>query len=311
MRFKTLVLAASCLLIPFANAINIPDITQLSGPLTNTPVPAVGNGSATDPASTSFGTGTTSRLALYVPGTVYSDYPGWLAFYKALVFQGIPVTVTKDINVAKTYATVVAYQSLQSQYMGLTDGATWSTYVSGGKTLIAIGMTSTDASLKSAFGVTPNTNTNTFTRQAIVLQAPSATYPASSVNAQFDLTDVRDAQISIWSQDLNTGFPTIGYTLSASTAPNGVFALGSYLTSSVCVKLSCMIMQSRFSFGSDRRILISFICNRVLRTPCRRSPLNQPHTAAGLLPLALTLAPMLENLMVERQAVFRGPTMPR
>ncbi|KAG0302917.1 hypothetical protein BGZ99_002863 [Dissophora globulifera] len=232
MRFKTLLLAAGCLVVPLVKAIKIVDITQLSGPSANTPVPAAGDGSVTDPASTTFGTGSNSRLALYVPSTVYKDYPGWLPFYKALVFQGIPVTVTKDINVAKNHATVVAYQALQSKYMGLTDGSTWSTYVAGGKTLIAIGMTSTDASLKSTFSVTPNTATNTASRAAIVLQAPSSSYPVSSVNAQFDLTDVRDAQIALWSGDLNTGFPTIGYTLSASTAPYGVFALGSYLTNS-------------------------------------------------------------------------------
>ncbi|KAG0197183.1 hypothetical protein BGX28_009304 [Mortierella sp. GBA30] len=232
MKFKSLVLAVSCLVVSFTNAaVTIPDITQLKGPLTNTPVPAAGNGSVTDPATTSFGTGTTSRLALYVPSTVYKDYPGWLPLYKALVFQGIPVTVTKDINVAKTYATVVAYQSLQSKYMGLLDGMTWSSYVSSGKTLIAIGMTSTDMFLAAAFGVVPNTSTNTKARTAIQLNAPSTSYPASSVNSQFDLTDVRDAQISLWADDLNTGFPTIGYTLSASTAPNGVFSLGSYLTS--------------------------------------------------------------------------------
>ncbi|KAF9109108.1 hypothetical protein BGX27_007988 [Mortierella sp. AM989] len=227
MKLKTLLVAAACLVLQFTNAVTIPDITTLRGPLTDTPVPAAGNGAVTDPASTSYGTGTTSRLALYVPGNVYSNYPGWLAFYKALVFQGIPVTVTKDINVAKTYATVVAYQGLQSQYMSSGEGATWSTYVSSGKTLIAIGMTSTDTSLKITFGVTPSTNTNTNTRAAILLNAPSASYPASSVNAQFDLTDDRDAEIPLFRQNQNTGFPTVGYTLNT-----GSFSLGSYILTS-------------------------------------------------------------------------------
>ncbi|KAF9947393.1 hypothetical protein BGZ72_010591 [Mortierella alpina] len=230
MKFKTLFLAVSCLVISFTTAdVTIPDISQLRGPLTNTPVPAAGNGVATDPASTKFMTGSTSRLALYVPGTVYKDYPGWLAFYKALVFQGIPVTVTKDINVAKNYPTVIAYQSLQSKYMGLFDGMTWSNYVSSGKTLIAIGMTSTDFSLRSTFGVTPDAFTNSKTRMFISLKAPSASYPASSVNSMFDLTDVRDAQIPLWAENTDTGFPTVGYSLAASTAPNGVFALGDYI----------------------------------------------------------------------------------
>ncbi|KAF9109107.1 hypothetical protein BGX27_007987 [Mortierella sp. AM989] len=227
MKLKTLLVAAACLILPFTNAVTIPDITTLRGPLTDTPVPAAGNGAVTDPASTSYGTGTTSRLALYVPGNVYSNYPGWLAFYKALVFQGIPVTVTKDINVAKTYATVVAYQGLQSQYMSSGEGATWSTYVSSGKTLIAIGMTSTDTSLTITFGVTPSTNTNTNTRAAILLNAPSASYPASSVNAQFDLTDNRDAEIPLFRKNQNTGFPTVGYTLNT-----GSFSLGSYILTS-------------------------------------------------------------------------------
>ncbi|KAF9345019.1 hypothetical protein BGX26_003644, partial [Mortierella sp. AD094] len=228
MKLKTLFAAATCLILPFANAaVSIPDITTLKGPLTNTPVPAAGNGAVTDPASTTFGTGTTSRLALYVPGTVYSDYPGWLPFHNALVFQGIPVTVTKDINVAKTHPTVIAYQALQSKYMGSSDNSTWSTYVSGGHTLIAIGMTSNDMLLTSTFGVTPDTTTNANARQVIVLNTPSASVPASSVNFQFDLTNDNDAQIPLWRQYIGTGFTTIGYTVSDGS---GAFALGSYLT---------------------------------------------------------------------------------
>ncbi|KAF9581192.1 hypothetical protein BGW38_001888, partial [Lunasporangiospora selenospora] len=206
---------------------SLPDISTLKGPQGTSTVPPTGNGTVTDPASTSFGTGTSSRLALYVPGTVYKDYPGWLALYKALVFQGIPVKVTKDINVAKTHNTVLAYQAMQSKYLGLLDSLTWSSYVSGGNTLIAVGMTSTDLTLKSLFGVTPNTNTNANARAAIVLQAPSATVPASSVNAQFDLTDTRDAEIPLWRTGRSTGFTTIGYTASA-----GTFALGKYRTNS-------------------------------------------------------------------------------
>ncbi|KAF9274784.1 hypothetical protein BGZ68_000370, partial [Mortierella alpina] len=228
MKFKTLFLAVSCLVISFTTAdVTIPDISQLKGPLTNTPVPAAGNGAATDPASTPFTTGTTSRLALFVPGTVYKDYPGWLAFYKALVFQGIPVTVTKDINVAKNFPTVVAYQALQSKYMGLLDGMTWSSYVNSGKTLIAIGMTSTDLSLRTTFGLSgsPDSTTNSKSRMAIALKAPSASFPASSVNSMFDLTDVRDAQIPLWAETTDTGFPTIGYTISTGAA----FALGEYI----------------------------------------------------------------------------------
>ncbi|KAF9197294.1 hypothetical protein BGZ59_005556, partial [Podila verticillata] len=173
------------------------DITTLKGPTTNTAVPAANNGTVTDPATTTFGSGTTSRLALYVPSTVYSDYPGWLPLYKALVFQGIPVRVTKDIAVAKTHGAVLAYQGLQSKYLGSTDAATWSTYVSGGKTLIAIGLTSTDTNLKTTFGVTPDTTTNKNAREVIVLNPPSAAYPATSVNSMFDMTDVRDKEIPL------------------------------------------------------------------------------------------------------------------
>ncbi|KAF9933718.1 hypothetical protein BGZ75_003551 [Mortierella antarctica] len=230
MKFKTLFLAVSCLVISFTTAdVTIPDISQLKGPLTNTPVPAAGNGTVTDPANAKFTTGTTSRLALYVPTTVYKDYPGWLAFYNALVFQGIPVTVTKDINVAKNFPTVVAYQSLQSKYMGLLDGMTWLSYVNSGKTLIAIGMTSSDLSLRTAFGLSgaPDSTTNSKTRMAIALKAPSASYPASSVNSMFDLTDVRDAQIPLWAENTDTGFPTIGYTIAT-----GTFALGDYVLNS-------------------------------------------------------------------------------
>ncbi|KAG0000795.1 hypothetical protein BGZ79_005451 [Entomortierella chlamydospora] len=228
MKLLTLITAASCLISPLANAaVSIPDITTLKGPLTNTPVPSSGDGTVTDPSSTTFGTGTASRLALYVPGNVYSDYPGWLPLYKALVFQGIPVTVTKNIKVAKNHPTVIAYQALQSKYMGTTDSSTWSKYVSGGHTLIAIGMTSSDTLIASTFGVTLDTNTNTNARQAIALNTPMASVPASSVNSQFDLTNTNDAQIPLWRQDLGTGFPTIGYTVSAGS---GTFALGSYLT---------------------------------------------------------------------------------
>ncbi|KAF9370389.1 hypothetical protein CPB97_002777, partial [Podila verticillata] len=226
------IVAASCLLLSYSSVtLAVVDITTLKGPTANTAVPAVGNGTVTDPATTTFGSGTTSRLALYVPSTVYADYPGWLPLYKALVFQGIPVRVTKDIAVAKTHGAVLAYQGLQSKYLGSTDAATWSTYVSGGKTLIAVGLTSTDANLKTTFGVTPDTTTNKNAREVIVLNPPNAAYPATSVNSMFDMTDVRDKEIPLWRDDLNTGFTTIGYTLAASTAPNGVFALGSYRTS--------------------------------------------------------------------------------
>ncbi|KAG0011266.1 hypothetical protein BGZ80_000806 [Entomortierella chlamydospora] len=230
MKSKTLIAATACVILSLTNAasISIPDISTLKGPLTNTPVPASGIGSPTDPDDTTFGNGTSSRLALYVPGNVYSDYPGWLALYNALVFQGVPVTVTKNIDVATNHTTVVAYQALQSKYMGSSDGSTWSTYVSGGNTLIAIGMTSTDSHLKSTFGVTPDTTTNTNSRKAIALNAPTASIPASSVNSQFDLTNDVDAQIPLWRQYINTGFPTTGYTVNAA----GTYALGSYLTSS-------------------------------------------------------------------------------
>ncbi|KAG9321784.1 hypothetical protein KVV02_004813 [Mortierella alpina] len=230
MRLKALVLVVSCLAISFTNAVTIPEISQLVGPLTDTPVPAPGSGSVTDPASTSFGTGTKSRLALYVPGNVYKDYPGWLAFYKALVFQGIPVTVTKNINVARTYATVVAYQSLQEKYLATGEGTVWANYVSSGKTLIAIGFNSTNSNLKSTFGITPDTVTNARNRTTLVLQAPSPAYPATSVNALFNQSVVNDVQLPLWSKTTSTGFPTIGYTLvSPTTAPYGVVALGKYI----------------------------------------------------------------------------------
>ncbi|KAF9962491.1 hypothetical protein BGZ70_008037 [Mortierella alpina] len=230
MRLKTLVLVASCLTISFTNAVTIPEISQLVGPLTNTPVPATGSGSVTDPASTSFGTGTKSRLALYVPGTVYKDYPGWLAFYKALVFQGIPVTVTKSITVARNYATVVAYQSLQTKYLVAGDGTDWANYVSSGKTLIAIGFNSTNSNLKATFGISPDNGANARNRATLVLQAPSSAYPATSVNSQFNQSVVNDVQIPLWSKSTNTGFPTIGYNLNANTtAPYGVVSLGNYI----------------------------------------------------------------------------------
>ncbi|CAO3568325.1 unnamed protein product [Mortierella alpina] len=230
MRLAILVLVASCLTISFTNAVTIPEISQLVGPLTDTPVPATGSGSVTDPASTSFGTGTKSRLALYVPGTVYKDYPGWLALYKALVFQGIPVTVTKNISVAKTYATVVAYQSLQAKYLAAGDGTTWANYVSGGKTLIAIGYNTTDSTLKSAFGISPDTGANARNRATLVLQAPLPAYPATSVNSQFNQSVVNDVQIPLWSKSTSTGFPTIGYDrIAPTTAPYGVVSLGNYI----------------------------------------------------------------------------------
>ncbi|KAF9567441.1 hypothetical protein EC968_003241 [Mortierella alpina] len=230
MKFKTLFLAVSCLVISFTTAdVTIPDISQLRGPLTNTPVPASGNGAVTDPASTKFTTGSTSRLALYVPKSVYQDYPGWLAFYKALVFQGIPVTVTKDINVAKNFPTVIAYQAFQTKYMGLFDGMTWQNYANSGKTLIAIGMTSPDSYLRAIFGVNPDSTTNSKSRMVIALKAPSASYPASSVNSMFDLTDVRDAQIPLWAENTDTGFPTVGYTIVNPNFSGAAFALGDYI----------------------------------------------------------------------------------
>ncbi|KAF9308650.1 hypothetical protein BG003_010799, partial [Podila horticola] len=242
MKITNFFVTASCLLLSYSSVtLAVVDITTLKGPTANTPVPAAGNGTVTDPASTTFGSGTTSRIALYVPGNVYKDYPGWLPLYKALVFQGIPVRVTKDINVAKTHNAVIAYQAFQSKYLGLLDGLTWSTYISGGKTLIAVGMTSTDMLLTSAFGVTPDTKTNANTREVIVLNPPNAAYPVSSVNSMFDMTDVRDKEIPLWRVEQNTGFTTIGYTLASSSAPNGVFALGSYRTDNSVVDTKAAI----------------------------------------------------------------------
>ncbi|KAF9178572.1 hypothetical protein BGZ49_005319, partial [Haplosporangium sp. Z 27] len=227
MRLKTLFLAATCLILPFANAVSIPDITQLKGPATNTVVPSIADGPATNPSSATFGTGTTSRLSLYVPGNVYKDYPAWIALYNALLMQGIPVKVTTNLTEAITHPTVIAYQALQSKYMASGDGAKWASYVNSGKTLIAIGLTSTDSNLKTTFGVIPDTTTNAKNREALLINAPSASYPISSINAQFDLTDVRDAQIPLWESYVGTGFPTIGYSFSGT----GTFALCSYVTS--------------------------------------------------------------------------------
>ncbi|KAF9432255.1 hypothetical protein BGZ76_011067 [Entomortierella beljakovae] len=258
MKLKTIVVAITLVVFPLATADpTIPEISQLQGPSGSTPVPAVGNGAVTDPASTNYGTGTTSRLALYVPGTVYSNYPGWLPLYKALVIQGIPVKVTKDINVAKTHAAVIAYEGFQSQYLGSQEGSTWKTYVSGGKTLIAIGMTSSDSNLASTFGITPNTNTNANSRQAIRLNAPSGSYPASSVNSMFDLTDVRDAQIPIYREDLETGFTTIGYSLSTGTN-GGAFALGTYLLNTGSVDTRHGITIKSASTGGGKAVAIGF-----------------------------------------------------
>ncbi|KAG0270186.1 hypothetical protein DFQ27_000105 [Actinomortierella ambigua] len=208
------------------------DISTLVGPTTTTPIPPIGNGTVTDPASTSYGGGTTSRLALYVPGNVYKDYPGWLPLYKALVIQGIPVRVTKDISVATQHSAVLAYQALQSKYMGLLDGMTWSTYVASGKTLIAVGYTSTDMSLGTTFGVTVDATTNKNSRQAIVLAQPTASVPASSVNSQFDFTVTNDYTINLWADTTNKGFDTIGYTLKSGSGATAPVGLAGYSTSS-------------------------------------------------------------------------------
>ncbi|KAF9173779.1 hypothetical protein BGX21_010238 [Mortierella sp. AD011] len=227
MKLKLILLVAACLALPSANAdTSVPDINTLRGPSTSTPLPAEGDGAPTDPATTAYTTGTSSRLSLYVPGTIYEDYPGWLALYKALVFQGIPVKVTKNITEAITHPTVLAYQALQSKYMGSTDGTTWKNYVNAGHTLIAIGLTSTDSNLKSVFGVTPDTTTNKNKRKVIALNPPLTAFPASKVNAQFDQSVVNDVQIPLWAQYYDSGFDTIGYKPSA-----GVCALGSYLLS--------------------------------------------------------------------------------
>ncbi|KAF9425958.1 hypothetical protein BGZ76_002996 [Entomortierella beljakovae] len=224
MRSNTFYVAAICLILSCSNAQTVPDIDTLKGPTAATTVPPTGNGTATDPASTTYGSGTTSRLALFVPSTVYKDYPGWLPLYKALVFQGIPVKVTKDISVAKSHSAVIAYQALQSKYTSSSESTTWSNYVTSGKTLIAIGMTSTNSALKTTFGVTPDKTANSNTRNVIVINSPVASVPVSSINSMFDFTDDRDVQIPLWRKSLNTGFSTIGYTAS-----KGTFALGSYL----------------------------------------------------------------------------------
>lgn len=222
MKVTHILLVASCVLLSSTNHVNltsaVPDIDTLKGPTTSTPVPANNNGTVTDPASTTFGTGTSSRLALYVPGNVYKDYPGWLPLYKALVFQGIPVTVTKDINVAKSHDTVLAYQAFQSKYLGFFDSLTWSGYVTGGNTLISIGMTSKDLFLRMAFGVGIDTNTaNAKYREAIVLQK------GQSPNSQFDFTDVRDTEIPLYREVADEGFPSIGYTLDWGTNSLGAY----------------------------------------------------------------------------------------
>ncbi|KAF9311130.1 hypothetical protein BG003_007729 [Podila horticola] len=222
MKVTHILLVASCVLLSSTTHINptsaVPDIDTLKGPTASTPVPANNNGTVTDPASTTFGTGTSSRLALYVPGTVYKDYPGWLPLYKALVFQGIPVTVTKDINVAKSHDTVLAYQAFQSKYLGFFDSLTWSGYVTGGNTLISIGMTSKDLFLRMAFGVGIDTTAaSAKLREAIVLQK------GQSPNSQFDFTDVRDTEIPLYREDAEEGFPSIGYTLDWGTNSLGAY----------------------------------------------------------------------------------------
>ncbi|KAF9979140.1 hypothetical protein BGZ73_005308 [Actinomortierella ambigua] len=208
------------------------DLSKLVGPTTNTPVPPTGDGVVTDPASTSYGSGTTSRLALYVPSTVYKDYPGWLPLYKALVIQGIPVRVTKDITVATKHSAVLAYQAFQSKYMGLLDGMTWSSYVNSGKTLIAVGYTSSDLSLGNTFGVNVDTTTNKNTRESIVLTQATASVPASSVNSQFDFTETNDYTINLWAETTNKGFDTIGYTLKPGSGSTAPVALANYITRS-------------------------------------------------------------------------------
>ncbi|KAG0241064.1 hypothetical protein BGW41_006401 [Actinomortierella wolfii] len=228
MRITILITAGAGVWLTLLSAVKAVDLSTLVGPTTNTPVPPTGNGSATDPASTSYGSGTTSRLALFVPGNVYKDYPGWLPLYKALVMQGIPVRVTKDIKVAQTHSAVLAYQALQSKYMGLLDGMTWSSYVNSGKTLIAIGYASSDLSLSSTFGVSVDTTTNKNKREAIVLDKPTASVPASSVNSQFDFTDERDTEINLWAEETNKGFNTIGYTLQKGSGATAPVSLASY-----------------------------------------------------------------------------------
>ncbi|KAG0344221.1 hypothetical protein BG004_004632 [Podila humilis] len=224
MKVTHVFLVASCVLLSTTAYINpvsaLPDIDQLKGPAASTPVPSSGNGTFTDPASTNFGSGTTSRLALYVPGNVYKDYPGWLPLYKALVFQGIPVRVTKDINVAKAHDVVLAYQALQPKYMNFFDSLTWSTYVTGGNTLISVGMTSKDILLRMAFGVDVDTTSEAH-RNVIVLQKPTTNQ--QKVNDQFDFKNVRDTEIPIYRASTGQSFPSIGYTLDRSASSLGAY----------------------------------------------------------------------------------------
>ncbi|KAF9423733.1 hypothetical protein BGZ94_008196, partial [Podila epigama] len=210
-------------LLPISAA---PDINQLRGPTTNTRVPAPGDGAVTDPGSGTYSAGSSSRLALYVPGNIYKDYPGWLPLYKALVFHGIPVTVTKDAKVARSHSAVIAYQAFQSKYMGFSDSLSWSRYVSNGNTLISVGMTSNDLLLRMTFGVSPDTATpKPLAREAIVLQKPLASYPTTNVNDQFDFTDARDIEIPLYRKSTKEGFPSIGYKLDY-----GAKSLGAYRT---------------------------------------------------------------------------------
>ncbi|KAF9433230.1 hypothetical protein BGZ76_009719 [Entomortierella beljakovae] len=228
MKLKSLFFVVTLVVLPLANADpSIPDISGIKGPSSSTPVPATGNGAITDPASTKFGTGTTSRLALLVPKTAYKDYPGWLALYKALVFQGIPVKVTKDPSVARAHEAVIAYHALQPKYLEFLESITWAMYVNKGNTLISVGHNTNDLVLSALFGISPNTKTNTNARQAIALNPPSSSVPVSSVNNQFTFTDVRDAQIPLYREELETGFPTIGYSLNWL---GNAFALGTYIT---------------------------------------------------------------------------------
>ena len=199
----------------------IPDLDSFAGPAPN-PWNGFCSLNSTNPSSTPYTSGSSSRLAFYVSSSTWTLYPGWLAFYKSLVMIGIPVKVTTDISEAIKHPVVFAYQTFAGT-VSPSDVTTWTNYVNNGSTLITTTMTST--AMQSLFGITSST-TNSNSREVILLQNVTSS-PGSLYMSQFDYTNTRDSQIPLWGTFVNKSFPTTSYTCSGSTIALGYYALHS------------------------------------------------------------------------------------
>jgi len=237
--------------LPFFASASL-DIDSFAGP---DPVKFNGISSkktSTNPASTNYTAGSTSRLAFYVPASVWPKNPGWLTFYKSLVMIGVPVKVTTDYTEAVNHSVVLAYEAFTGT-VSSAESTAWENFVNTtGNTLIATTLTTNDTTMRSLFGVIPDATTNATSRNLILLQNVTSD-PGKNYMSQFNYSDTRDWQISIWGSLNNKGFPTVSYKPDASNGST-VVALAYYSHQSTNVQEANMAISLNTYNGKGQAI---------------------------------------------------------